>query len=308
MKSNESAFHWLTPVQGNSEQRNYPMRDGSIILAMSDLILYPPYPADQSHVHNCMEIGVCLEGRGTISMEGQPKRMFEAGTVIVVPEGAYHSQQNEHSPMVRWRYVAVDQQRMMNEAMSSCRAELKRLLEMNRSGIYLSSEGMRSDIAWLIGRMFDIKCRTAEEATAELEAILMVIFMRICRNVETEDELPQPQQEHNPVEPALLYIAEQYHNEIKIGQLARSCAMSESYFRKMFVQHMGVSPVEYLNRYRIERAVHMIKTQRERNVSHIAEACGFASIATFNRNFIRYTGHKPTDFKRLNTESHVLSG
>ena len=84
MKSNESAFHWLTPVQGNSEQRDYPMRDSTIILAMTDLILYPPYAADQSHVHNCMEIGVCLEGRGTISMEGQPKRMFEAGTVIVV--------------------------------------------------------------------------------------------------------------------------------------------------------------------------------------------------------------------------------
>ena len=305
MRSNESAFHWLTPVQGNAQQRDYPMRDGSIILAMTDLILYPPYMTDQSHIHNCMEIGVCLEGTGTIAMDGQPVRAFEAGTVIVVPKGAFHSQQNEHSQMVRWRYIAVDQSRLMEEAMPSCRQELKRLLENNRCGIFLSSEAMRSDIEWLIGRMFDIKCKTAEEATAELEAILLLIFMRICRNADTEDQLPEPEYQKNPVEPALLYISEQYHNEIKIAQLARSCAMSESYFRKVFQQNMGVSPVEYLNRYRVERAIHMIKAKKEMNVSQVAEACGFASIATFNRNFVRYSGQKPTDFKRQNTEIHA---
>ena len=107
-----------------------------------------------------------------------------------------------------------------------------------------------------------------------------------------------------PVEPALLYIAEQYHTEIKVAQLARSCAMSESHFRKVFGQILGVSPVEYLNRYRIERAVHMLRMQEDMSVSRVAEACGFTSIATFNRNFLRYAGKKPTDMKKQNTNFH----
>ncbi len=306
MKSNESAFHWLTPESGNAERRDYPMRGESIILSMTDLILYPPYASDHSHIHNCMEIGVCMEGGGVITMEGQHPHTFEEGTVIIVPEGAYHSQQNKNAPMVRWRYIAVDQKRLLEEAMPSCRSLLEKLLKRNEKGIYLVDEGMRSDVEWLIGRMFDIKCKAAEEATAELEAILQVILIRVSRDDGGEKE--QHETVHpakNPVEPALLYIAEQYHNEIKVAQLARSCAMSESHFRKVFAMYMGIAPTDYLNQYRIERAVHMIRTRQDMPVSRIAEACGYSSIATFNRNFIRYTGHKPTEIKNKKTKIHV---
>lgn len=304
MRSNESAFFGLTPVQGNAERRDYPMRSGSIILSMTDMVLYPPYAADQSHRHNCMEIGVCLAGRGRISMDGHASTPFEEGTVIIVPEGVHHAQINENASVVRWRYIAVDQRRMIGEAMPSCREKLRGLLHQG-SGIFLSVESMRSDVAWLIGRMFDIKCRTAQEATAELEAILQVILMRICREEEIDDVLAEPHASvKSPVEPALLFIAEQYQNEIRMSQLARSCAMSESHFRKVFQEHLGVAPGEYLNRYRIERAVRMIRTQESIPVSRVAEACGFASIATFNRNFVRFAGKTPMQVRQDNKNFH----
>lgn len=302
MRSNVTAFEWLIPTQANAERRDYPISRESLILAMTDLIYYPPYGKDEVHSHNCMEIGLCVAGSGVIRIEGQPLRPFKAGTVIIIPQGGRHSQQEEGIPLTRWRYIAVDQVRLIAETMPSCRAVLKKLTEGGGQGIFLSEENMRSDAAWLIGRMFEIKCAAAEESTAELEAILLVILMRIFRQDGMNDALPErPPQARNPVEPALLYIAQQYHSEIKVAQLARSCAMSESYFRKVFLQSMGVTPIEYLNKYRIERAARMIHTKADMPVSHIAELCGFTSIATFNRNFIRYVGQNPSQLRREKT-------
>ena len=78
--------------------------------------------------------------------------------------------------------------------------------------------------------------------------------------------------------------------------MARSCSMSESYFRKVFAQLTGVAPLEYVNRYRIHRAVNLLHLTRE-SVQNIAGRCGFSSIAAFNRNFKRYAGSSPSQWR-----------
>lgn len=303
MKSNEAAFHWLASAHGNAQQRDYPMRENSLVLAMTDILFHPPYGQDAMHSHNCMEIGLCLMGTGGVYMEGSAPLPYKPGTVIIIPQGARHSQQLEGMTQNRWLYVAVDQQRLAQETTSSCRAALERMMNAHGRGLIIEEESARSDIAWLIERMFDIKCDALEESAAELEAIVLLILMRAMRGNQAQNRPAQREPlSMSPIEPALLYIAEQYRSEIKIAQLARSCAMSESYFRKNFVQVMGVTPTEYLNRYRIERAQYMLAKEGEVSISHVAEKCGFSSIATFNRNFLRYIGQNPTTMKRENAQ------
>jgi len=300
MKSNESVFHWLMPTLGNAEERDYPMHGDSLILAMTDFLWSAPYAHDSDHTHNCMEIGLCMSGEGTIRIGSQPAQTCAPGTVVLVPEGVRHSQQMTGEETTRWRYIAVDEARLLRETTPRCREAITRLIAAaSHGGIVLREEEIAKDIVWLIQKMFEVKCSYSSEATAQLEAMLLLILTRIEREPKQSGaQLDSVQMIAKPIEPALLYIAEQYHTEIKVAQLARSCAMSESHFRKVFVRLMGESPVEYLNRYRIYRAVHMIHTSGEESVSHIAERCGFASIATFNRNFLRYTGKNPSEMKR----------
>jgi len=301
MKSNESVFHWLTPAQGNAEKRDYPMRGDSLILAMTDFLWSAPYARDSDHAHNCMEIGLCLAGKGTIRIGTGPECAVEPGDVVLVPEGVHHCQQMIGEETTRWRYIAVDEARLLQETTPRCREAFSRLIaDAGVCGVVLhSQEEIAGDIVWLIQKMFEIKCAYSYEATAELEAMLLLILTRIEREPQGErSQFGGQPLTTKPIEPALLYIAEQYHVEIKVAQLARSCAMSESHFRKVFVQLMGETPVEYLNRYRIYRAVHLLHVQADTSVSNIAERCGFASIATFNRNFLRYTGKTPSEMKK----------
>ncbi len=299
MKSNEAAFRFLLPVTGHAQRRDYPVGGDSPILSMTDVVWSQPFPRDSAHSHNCMEIGLCVQGRGTICI-GERTCEFSPETVVIVPEGVRHFQKIAAAEASRWRYIAVSEERLMMYATPSARETLSRLIGAGQAGGFvLQGDAMTQDVVWLMERMFDIKCRFSGEATAQLEAMCLLILTRVAREPMPDWQAGERRaQAAQPVEPALLYISEQYRSEIKIGQLARSCAMSESYFRKVFQEATGMTPVEYLNRYRIERAVHMIKTRRGESVSHVAEACGFSSIATFNRNFLRYTGQSPSDMKR----------
>ena len=291
------------PTISNAQERDYPMRGDSLILAMTDFLWSPPYAHDSDHVHNCMEIGLCMSGEGTICIGGLPAQPCVPGTVVVVPEGVRHSQQMTGEETTRWRYIAVDEARLLRETPPHCREAVSRLIaSASVCGIIIKSqEKMAEDIVWLIQKMFELKCSYAYEVTAQLEAMLLLILTRIEREPLSEGVQYAGQMlVTKPIEPALLYIAEQYHTEIKVAQLARSCAMSESHFRKVFVQLMNETPVEYLNRYRIYRAVHMLHLNERESISHIAEACGFTSIATFNRNFLRYTGQNPSEMKKKN--------
>ena len=100
-----------------------------------------------------------------------------------------------------------------------------------------------------------------------------------------------------PIEPALAYIYEHYKEDIRSSDLARSCAMSESYFRKQFLRIMGSSPIDHLHRYRIHRAMNLLRTTSD-SIQNIAMRAGYASIAAFNRHFKQYAGQSPSAWRR----------
>ena len=290
---------WGPAVSSHSTQRDYPIADDSLILAMTDMVWTPPQRTDAMHAHNCMEIGVCMEGSGLIRMGSGELRPFEPGTVIIVPQGLMHAQHNMGQPVTRWRYLAVNEALLVNEAPARSRPEITRLIRAaGREGIQLLHESSAREAAWLVQRMFDLRCSSSWDATAELEIIIMLILTRIARDEDSSVAFAAVgTPENRVVDPALLLIAETYQQEIRISDLAYACAMSESHFRKVFADHMGVSPLEYINRYRIRRAMHLLKSTHD-SVSRIAENCGFISPATFNRNFLRYNGVTPTQWRK----------
>ena len=105
------------------------------------------------------------------------------------------------------------------------------------------------------------------------------------------------------LEPALLYVSRHYAEEILVEQMARSCMMSESHFRRMFTAMVGVSPLEYINRYRIHRSLNLLHSTSE-SIQNIAARTGFPSITTFNRNFQRCVGQNPSVWRKNAQKAH----
>lgn len=96
--------------------------------------------------------------------------------------------------------------------------------------------------------------------------------------------------------PALNYIRENYREELRVEELATVCHISETHLRRIFQESFRMSPVEYINWFRVRTAC---KELRKTNlpVSDVALHCGFITISTFNRNFRRILEVSPQEWR-----------
>jgi len=103
--------------------------------------------------------------------------------------------------------------------------------------------------------------------------------------------------EHNRrIKEGLTYLQNNYTADFSVEELARMCCLSVGAFRRSFGECVGMSPVEYRNRLRIQKAVTLLKTGKY-TVGETAEAVGIRDIKYFSKLFKRYTGVTPRVIK-----------
>ncbi|MBQ7785175.1 MAG: AraC family transcriptional regulator [Clostridia bacterium] len=301
MKS-ESELELLRQLEEplNCECRNYPQDDTAALITMLDTPYYPPYVADGLHYHNCLEIGICVAGNGKIHLR-ESTLPFSTGSMIIAPSGVYHSQHNMGDPLTHWRYLVINEELLLRRLPDRYRQTILSFLDsIRRTGLFLESLSADSGIDYLVRLMFDMRRRDGIEAALDLELCTVLLLTLIAREEKhiSIGELGEPSEEHRrqPIEPALSYVYEHYKEDIRVDAMARSCSMSESYFRKTFLRIMNQSPLEYVNRYRVHRSLNLLRTTSD-SIQNIAIRTGFASIAAYNRNFKRYVGMSPTQWR-----------
>lgn len=77
-----------------------------------------------------------------------------------------------------------------------------------------------------------------------------------------------------------------------VAQLAREAAMSRSAFFDRFSRAVGVTPMNYLEAWRMAMAKQLLR-QREVAIAEIAERVGYSSVSAFGVAFTRHVGIPP---------------
>ena len=284
----------------NLECRNFPLPERGMLVTMLDTPYYPPLMADASHYHNCMEIGLCISGSGFVRLQ-EKLYPFSAGSIIVAPKGVHHNQEYGDEQMIYWRYLVINDDYLLRHLPDRYQSTITAFFDSIRdTGLFLENSRM-SGVDTVMQLMFDLRRRGDTESAAELELCVLLALQLIARHAESTPLTPAGEfvdpSQRKPIEAALAYVYEHYKEDIQISALARSCSMSESYFRKLFLRIMGQSPLEYVNAYRIHRSMNLLRTTDD-SVQNIAARSGFSSIAAFNRNFRQYAGSSPGQWRR----------
>lgn len=100
------------------------------------------------------------------------------------------------------------------------------------------------------------------------------------------------------VKETLLYIANYIHQPIQIDTLAGICHLTKDHFIRLFRKEMRLTPVQFINRKKIEAAQLRILIGHE-SITGTAYSLGFENISYFNRLFKKETGMSPGAYKRL---------
>lgn len=89
------------------------------------------------------------------------------------------------------------------------------------------------------------------------------------------------------------YLSLHLNEVITVKQMAEQVHLSPSRFTTVFQNKYGVSPYQFLLKYRIERAMELLQTQPDLSVTQIAEYCGFKTVQHFSSSFRGMIGISP---------------
>jgi two-component system response regulator YesN len=83
---------------------------------------------------------------------------------------------------------------------------------------------------------------------------------------------------------------------VQISELAALSGVSDTYFRRLFLETYGERPLDYLNRLRIGYARELLISGYY-STTEVALRSGFSDPKYFSTVFKRITGETPTEFK-----------
>lgn len=103
---------------------------------------------------------------------------------------------------------------------------------------------------------------------------------------------------YSKISSAKKYIDANFDRDISVRELADMCGLSETHFRRLFVQTLGMSPTDYRIDKRILKAKDLLLTG-DYNVGEIAEQVGFEDANYFSRIFKKKTGSTPKEYMEM---------
>lgn len=250
------------------------------------------------HFHNLMEIGYCHKGEGILTIEDQKIR-YGPGTFTIIPKDVLHDTMSDHGAINFWEYLFVDEKRFINDFY---------LKDFDGSGIFdgietsyivstISDNHVMGDTILQILQEFKNRENFYKERA---NALMISLLLSHAREKQPQSVAEDVVKNRRSIMTVLEYINNKYDESVTVASLAKLCNMSEPYFRRIFKGIVGRAPLEHLNKVRIQKSCIFLLRDDE-TIINVALQCGFSSVSTFNRNFIRYVGCTPSEYRQNHT-------
>lgn len=136
--------------------------------------------------------------------------------------------------------------------------------------------------------------RHLQGPSTELES-LRDAYTILLELVGAMDERYIPEKKRRRLTPALEYICAHCTEPIKNDTLASLTGMSTVYFRKTFTEVMGLSPIAYVKRLRMEKAKEMLRSDYG-TLTELSLSLGYPSLYDFSRAFKKHVGVAPSKY------------
>lgn len=94
------------------------------------------------------------------------------------------------------------------------------------------------------------------------------------------------------------YLMKNYKNEVDLEEVAEVVHMAPASVCRFFKSATGLTVFEYLNKIKIDYSCKLL-LNTDLNVVDISYDCGFNNLSHFNKQFRKFIGKTPTEFRRV---------
>jgi PAS domain S-box-containing protein len=92
------------------------------------------------------------------------------------------------------------------------------------------------------------------------------------------------------------FVRVHHSDQIQIAVLAGLVNLSVSQFQRRFKSVFHVTPLQYINRIRINAACRQLRENND-TISTVAQRCGFYDHSYFTKQFIKHIGMRPKEYR-----------
>jgi AraC-like DNA-binding protein len=240
------------------------------------------------------EIVLFLQGRGRFRF-GSEVLPFSPHTLFVVPPFTPHGIEGER--VVEHVAIHFDPGQLPHAAKPSRRGpyevRLSHGLSLPRRVELSPDDGIEADCLDVLLAFAAIEPFAVIEAAAILTRVLISLMRK----------RPEPEQVGDGrgrvrvlVEKAITFIGANLAKKLSAEDLAAQAGLSESHFNRVFRAQTGYAPMEYLRRYRVQRAKDLLANV-DLAVKEIARQTGFDDAYHFSKVFHQLAGVTPTAYR-----------
>lgn len=282
------------------EFQYYKIPHGERLLAVSGEV------TDAAHggmyFHNLLEVGYCTAGSGELLfLHGSAA--YGEGTVTVIPPNVPHATRS-HGGGDKWEYLFFNMEELLEEFYPDNPLFARKLLEEAGRGEQHYPAGGNSRLAAIIRMIVEERGQRGNYSGEYVRGLLLALLICIARSgadIAGEPDSGVRYGGMGQIALALEHIDKSYMENLKMKELAASCNLSETHFRRLFVEYTGMTPSSYINLVRIRQACGMMQ-KTSYSMEEVATRVGYASISAFNRNFRSITGTSPYRYKKNSSQ------
>ncbi len=252
------------------------------------LVNYPPFCGEVDfHKHDLFQELMIVSGRFDLNDPQGNRMRVNEGEILIIPSGKPHA----------WRIGAT-----------GCRA-----LQINHAPMLLENFGKLSilfgnvkadwqkvnigrNAAGGILKRLEFEFKSARPADSVFVfAYLLECFAMILRRYSRDKHSPADANlGDTPIKRALDCILNHYREKMTLKMLAQTAHLSPSRFSEIFRRNTGCAPIQYMNKYRLEKA-RLVLAYSEMPIKQVADYFGFKSIHYFSRAFKKQFGRSPSE-------------
>lgn len=99
------------------------------------------------------------------------------------------------------------------------------------------------------------------------------------------------------VDQAIAYIRDHITEPLQAEEVARYVGLNRSYLSTLFKQHTGLSPLRYIQQFRLTKAQHLLESS-QLSVAAIAYSCGYQQPESLIKIFKQQYGISPSSYRK----------
>jgi len=251
----------------------------------------------QNHHHEGYEIYYLYNGYRSMSVAGR-EFLLRPGDLLLLPPGVAHQSwpvegMPQHHVVINLgstyldSYLAQNHMRELEELLSGG----ERLLRLSSNQQYQLDMQLHALQQELTGQ------KVGADYAVQAHVCLLLLFLLRSLENEITTHSAGTHRRRSDMQQVASFIEEHYADPISLAGIAKIFATNASALSRSFRRYMGVPPIHYLNRVRVQAAKALIENT-DMSLTEVCSKVGYESLTYFGRVFREFTGVTPSQYRR----------